>query len=226
MSAPRSIDPYWPTIPYVKSSGLGPLPRVFVALPLTTDQSREVSAFLTPWIRKPAAKGIRWVAPTKWHITLVFVGPITDAQAVDLCDCVREAAASIAPFRWSLAGTGVFPHAKNPRVLWLGMDDPPGHAKRLVLALRDHIEAFGLPFDARPFQPHLTVARIQSVGRSAGENLASFTENQDWRGREVEANHVEVLSSNLTRQRAEYAVLARASLSIQPDERPGGSPTK
>jgi RNA 2',3'-cyclic 3'-phosphodiesterase len=100
----------------------------------------------------------RWIDPGNMHLTLRFIGEISEDLAVD----VDEALARLRARRFSLqlAGTGVF-GGDRPRNLWVGVERNP----ELVM-LRDKIEQAltraGLPPEPRKFAPHVTLARLQN----------------------------------------------------------------
>jgi 2'-5' RNA ligase len=100
----------------------------------------------------------RWVDPGNLHLTLRFIGEITEDVAAD----VDEALARLRARRFSLqlAGTGVF-GGDRPRNLWVGVERNP----ELVI-LRDKIEQaltrIGLPPEPRKFAPHVTLARLSN----------------------------------------------------------------
>ena len=66
-------------------------------------------------------------------------------------------------------GTGAFPSAKNPRVLWLGVNEPTGAMKDLATHIDKDLHQLGFESrNQRAFKPHLTLARIRDP-RNAGE---------------------------------------------------------
>src|SRR4051812_36934723 len=82
---------------------------------------------------------IAWVGPGQLHITLVFLGEVSEATGA-------EAAARLGPplatpsFTLSLGGAGIFPAAGRPRVLWLGMDEGRAALIRLQQTVTDRLE--------------------------------------------------------------------------------------
>lgn len=112
-----------------------------------------------PAARLPALEGL--------HVTLAFLGPAPAARAPELLALARAALAGAAGFDLVTAGIGGFPASGRARVLWLGFEPQPALAD-LAGRLRDGLRAAGVAFDARPFQPHLTLARFRdpaSLGR-------------------------------------------------------------
>ena len=100
----------------------------------------------------------RWVDPGNLHLTLRFIGEISENLAADVDDALTQLRAR--RFSLQLAGTGVF-GGDRPRSLWVGVERNPD-----LIALRDKIEQaltrIGLPPEPRKFAPHVTLARLQN----------------------------------------------------------------
>jgi RNA 2',3'-cyclic 3'-phosphodiesterase len=102
--------------------------------------------------------GARWVDAGNLHLTLRFIGEVSEDIAAD----IDEALLRIRSPRFSLrlAGTGVF-GGNKPDVLWVGVERTPE-----LLRLRDKIEQAlvraGLEPEQRKFAPHVTLARLRN----------------------------------------------------------------
>jgi 2'-5' RNA ligase len=101
--------------------------------------------------------GARWVDPGNFHLTLRFIGEITE----DLAGDIDAALAGLKARRFALqlAGTGVF-GGNRPHALWVGVERHPD-----LVRLRDKIEQAlirtGLAPEQRRFAPHVTLARLR-----------------------------------------------------------------
>jgi RNA 2',3'-cyclic 3'-phosphodiesterase len=137
--------------------------RLFVGLPLAAPIIDELSAILA---RLHSHGGrLRWSASESWHITLQFLGNSNQQQ----CDCVvaRLNELRIAPVRVRLEGLGFFDRAG---VFFAGARISPE-----LLALQSQVTAAtqscGFLPEARPFQPHITLARGKAGDRSGLSDL-------------------------------------------------------
>jgi 2'-5' RNA ligase len=130
--------------------------RLFFALPLPD----EVRGALGRWQRGQGGSARDWCQPEGLHLTLAYLGA-RDPDALPLLDDLgRRSASRHGPFRLQTAGLGGFPSGKAARVLWLGLAPCPA-LEALVADLRSALEAASEPFDAKPFCPHLTLARFR-----------------------------------------------------------------
>jgi len=104
--------------------------------------------------RKLARAGARTVDPANIHITLAFLGNVPEEQFPCLASSAARVQASA--FELLLDRWGFF---RRAQVQYLAPATVPGELERLVGRLWDVAEACGLKPDARPYQPHLTLAR-------------------------------------------------------------------
>ena len=125
--------------------------RLFVGIEFPPELKLRLSLLCT------GVPGARWVDPGNFHLTLRFIGEITEDIAAD----VDEALARVKARRFALrlAGTGVF-GGKRPHALWVGAERTPE-----LVTLRDRIEhaliRIGLEPEPRKFAPHVTLARLR-----------------------------------------------------------------
>jgi 2'-5' RNA ligase len=102
--------------------------------------------------RFPAAEGL--------HLTLAFLGRTDLAQVPALLGLAARVAGPSRGFILRTAGTGGFPKPGRTRILWLGFEPQPSLAA-LAERLRAALRSGRIPFDEKPFMPHLTLARFR-----------------------------------------------------------------
>jgi RNA 2',3'-cyclic 3'-phosphodiesterase len=154
------------------------IPRLFVAVPLG-EEARASVARLVEEVQAgaEAAAGdqrspVRWVRMDGLHVTLRFLGPTPEDRIAELTAIVDDAAASVAPFRVSIRGSGAFPSPRRPRTLWLGIDDGAVELAAVARRFDDLLGKAGWPTDDRPIRAHLTLARAD--GRREGPAVADL----------------------------------------------------
>ena len=132
--------------------------RLFVALELNP----KVIANLTELVRRlgPYAP-LRWVHPQNMHVTLKYVG---DWQANRLDELIHSLSEVKLPpnepvLNVPLAGLGFFPNARSPRVFWAGAENTTA-LRQLHSRVDAALQPLGIAPEVRPYQPHLTLARI------------------------------------------------------------------
>ena len=165
-------------------------------------------------MRSLAAMGwpVAAVSPDNLHVTLKFLGdtPVARVEAIQ-----REIASAVsgqAPFVLKVESLGAFPNADRPSVVWVGLLDAEplnSLAERLQMSLT----SLGFARESRPFQPHLTLARIK--GRPSRELFDVLRRHADTHFGTVEIHLVELIRSELHREGAKYTVLSSQALSLQ-----------
>ncbi len=90
----------------------------------------------------------KYLDPSNLHMTLAFIGEWPE-NVSKILPVVDE------PFQLTLSHVGCFPEAK---VIWAGVEasDDLNH---LADHVRSRLTASGLPFDPKPFVPHITLGR-------------------------------------------------------------------
>jgi RNA 2',3'-cyclic 3'-phosphodiesterase len=125
--------------------------RLFVGIEFPPELKLELSLLCT------GVPGARWVDPGNLHLTLRFIGEITEDVAADVDEALAQLEAR--RFTLQLAGTGIF-GGNRPHTLWVGVERDPG-----LIRLHDKIELalirIGLAPEPRRFAPHVTLARLR-----------------------------------------------------------------
>lgn len=191
--------------------------RLFVAVEIDDTQRREV-ADLTQALQK----GVRftkahpnWVRPEAMHLTLKFLGD-TPADRISRIDsALRRALADQTAFDMNLAGLGVFPDPRRPRVLWLGVDHGRRRLKNLAQAVERGLAPMGFEPEQREFHPHLTLARIKTI-RGAAEMMDVVESHRARQTSMARVGEVVLFQSELLPQGARYTALQRWPLASPP----------
>ena len=96
----------------------------------------------------------RKVSQQQWHITLAFLGNVSE----ELAACVQQQAQQIvAPvFDLTLDTVG---HWSRPKVVWLGCHDMPEVLQTLVSDLNTALKPCGYEPEYKDFKAHMTLMR-------------------------------------------------------------------
>src|SRR5262245_29857521 len=124
-----------------------------------------------------AAAEMTWVRPQQMHLTLKFLGDVPDTETPDICRVVSDIAAGFEPFEIICRGAGAFPNVREPRTLWIGIEDGAEELKRLQLAIDDALKAkLGYAKEQRGFHPHLTIGRVKRLAPDGRGELTRLLE--------------------------------------------------
>jgi 2'-5' RNA ligase len=115
-------------------------------------------------VGRAAAEGVnaRLAPRSNWHVTLAFLGEVPDERLDDvraaLAGAVTRWRAQQTPPRLRLGGGGRFGRGRFT-VLWVGLVGDVDPLAALAAAVRKDLKRARLPYDPKPFRPHLTLAR-------------------------------------------------------------------
>lgn len=154
------------------------------------------------------------------HVTLAFLGAVPDDRLDDAVAAARAAGTAKHPFTASVDRLGRFPEgAGPPRIVWLGIGEGAEAFGALASAVRDALTARKLPFDEKPFQPHITLARIRE-GADRDDARAVFTALARARFAPMRfaVNGLLLLESDLTPKGPRYTPRAAVPLEVGKDE--------
>jgi 2'-5' RNA ligase len=130
-----------------------PQTRVFVGQKIAP----EIASKLAECAAGLEKLSVRPIAPADIHVTLV--PPWNETSIADAVAKLGRVAGSFDAFWLIFRHVGYGPEPRRPRLLWVdcAVDDEIAAVRTALL------DAFG-QLDDRPFQPHVTLARIRSNG--------------------------------------------------------------
>lgn len=128
-----------------------PTQRVFLALWLPAALADTLSRTARDLTR---GNGGRPTRASTMHLTLAFVGDVPQEQVDTLVHLVHALQGTA--FRLTLDRVGVWRHNG---IAWAGPSITPAPLTALRIAAEHALDRAGLPFDRRPFRPHVTLAR-------------------------------------------------------------------
>lgn len=149
--------------------------RVFVGVPVGAAVAERISAVRNEF----GGEAVRWVPAENLHLTLKFLGDVEEAQVVSIRSALREALAGTAGFGVTARGLGVFPDARRPRVLWMGLAAP--ELAQAAGQVDRALEPLGVERAATRFWPHATIGRWR---RPEPPGVSLREELTRWRDRE------------------------------------------
>jgi RNA 2',3'-cyclic 3'-phosphodiesterase len=141
--------------------------RLFVAVPLPEGLLPRVRAAQAVVSGLPGlvqgAVPVRLLRPDQLHVTLAFigeVGPAAAATAGEVVAAIPRGSGGVAVVTDFL----LLPDPRRARVVALAVDDPAGVMAGLYEIVMGRLTDAGvMRREARPFRPHLTIARLRTA---------------------------------------------------------------
>mgnify|MGYP000679834760 CR=1 FL=1 len=132
------------------------MPRLFLAVWPPEDTVSELMA-----LRRKDQRGVRFVAPERWHVTLRFFGELAEPVAEDLDSELEAATSHFKPFEVKLKGAGSF-GGVEPHALWIGAAENAS-LTQLAAACEKAARRVKLKPEPHKFTPHVTLAYLNGA---------------------------------------------------------------
>lgn len=181
--------------------------RVFIAIEFPASVSRRIKEHIDRLRHALPDVRASWSREENLHLTLKFPGDTPVSQIETLSQAARRAASTVHPFEIIVKDCGAFPPRGQPRVLWLGIEDPAGQLGKLQQALEDECAKAGFAREVRSFHPHLTIARLRKPHGS--RELAALHEEMGFGTETVGASALAVVRSELSSEGSRHTLISR-----------------
>lgn len=157
---------------------------------------------------------LRPVAPLKWspvgnlHITSKFIGEWPEPRLSELQSALT-AVAPVGTVQVTVAGFGFFPNPHRPHAFFAGAQGGP-ELHELARRIDETVSRMGVPAEERPYQPHVTLARIRNENvQGLRERIAAMTD-LDFGSFEASHFHLFLSKGGVYQTLSSYSVLLRA----------------
>lgn len=134
--------------------------RAFIALELPAEIQQPLAAQCAQLKTMMEGMPLRWVPVENIHLTLKFLGDVSETSVNTIADIMNSSCSHYAPVEIGVGGLGVFPDMRRPRVIWVDVEAPEELAQ-LQQRVEADMQRLGYPPEEREFSPHLTLARVQ-----------------------------------------------------------------
>jgi 2'-5' RNA ligase len=129
--------------------------RLFTGIGLPENIVDELTRLLD---RLRSEAHLKWSAPYNLHVTTKFIGEWPESR-LDELTATLQPLSDRPPIDIAVSGTGWFPDARSPRVLYADIKAGPELAG-LAADTDEALSHLGVRRETRDFAPHLTLARI------------------------------------------------------------------
>ncbi len=182
--------------------------RAFIAVDLASEIKESLNSLLAQ-LRQLKAD-VKWVKENSLHLTLKFLGEISETEAAKVISVLQAIGPNHAPFQLICRSVGQFPEKGSPRVFWVGIDPSPA-LLRLQEQLEVALEKEGFPREPRAFHPHLTLGRVKSL-RGCDLVRHELRKHENHYFGQMEANAVTLYQSILRPEGPEYKIIQQVKL--------------
>ena len=177
--------------------------RLFIAI----DTPAEIKSQIGALRDRLASTGadVRWETDDKLHCTVKFLGDTSASLLEGISGILLRSGSATPPFVVRYSTVGCFPNFRDPRVVWIGMENGDGTLQNLYRSLEDALESLGFAREERKFHPHVTLGRVKS--RRGIDNLLRTLETLTFDAGQVTLRQIELIKSELKPAGSVYTIL-------------------
>jgi 2'-5' RNA ligase len=184
--------------------------RVFCAVELPDVVRARLEDHISRLRKEVPDAAASWSRVENIHLTLKFFGNVEVKRIEKISAAAKRVAKQFATFQIGVGGTGVFPRASRPQVLWIGVSDPSAQLSALQEKFENVCAAEGFAKEDRAYRPHLTIARLRKP--EAARALADAHLQRTFETVEVKLKELVVFRSELSPKGSKYTVISAADL--------------
>lgn len=179
--------------------------RIFIAINLPENVKKHLIHFQKKWWRSDVP--CSWTKSENLHITLVFLGYLTDTELIEVCKITKQVASKHNSFSIELNKILYAPPQKPIKMIWAeGKEN-----KELTELQNDFKTYFNELKSDKIYIPHITLGRLKQweFKKINPEERPQINEEIFLKFR---VNSIEVMESELKRGGSKYTILKSFSL--------------
>jgi RNA 2',3'-cyclic 3'-phosphodiesterase len=150
----------------------------------------------------PTSKDFRLVGQEKIHLTLKFLGDVSEDELDEVKQALEPIRQRHDPFEVSTSNFGAFPSEKKARILWAGIEEGAQQLRSVAENVDTLLEPTGFERETRPYVPHLTLGRARAR-RTTLDNSKTAPPTLRFT-----VSSVDLVKSAQSKHGADYSVLA------------------
>jgi len=176
--------------------------RIFIAINLPDSIKQELLSYQ----KKLKNLNVRWTKSDNFHITLTFIGYVSEEEIEKILKITQETASKFSPFLIELSRICLGPTPERARMIWVE-GKANGDLINLEKKLKKELVKEKINFDGKyPLKVHITLARAR------GNELKGINIDRKLDGLNLEVKNIDVMESRLNRDGAKYKILERFEL--------------
>ncbi len=175
--------------------------KIFISINLSERAKKRLIKAIEPWEDLP----VKWTREENLHITLAFLGHVSDESIPEICEKVRTASQKSEIFDINFDRIVIAPSEADQKMIWLS-----GEADDNLRDLVNNIEKeLDLSSGKKSFRPHVTLGRLRVYRWKALENRPEINVEFPLI---VTAESVDVMASDFAGGGMEYSVIESCPL--------------
>jgi len=182
--------------------------RIFIAVNFPVEIKQAINSIIDKI--KNSEPNIKWVDLDNTHITLAFLGWVTEKEIARATVILKQISKNFKIFKINLGNIGFFPSINTARVVWIGSGENL-NILNIQNNLNKQLAISGLKTENRLFTPHLTIGRVKKDKKIKNtDKILAISKKIDIG--EVIVSNIDIMESVLKKSGPEYKLLFRVNL--------------
>jgi 2'-5' RNA ligase len=177
--------------------------RLFIAIDTPPEIKSRVSTVQDTL--KSAHAQVSWEPESKLHATVMFLGATDENLVPEIIAALETIGRSAPALLLRYRAVGCFPTVRDPKVVWIGIEDMSGDLASLHGRIELAMENLGFKREHRPFKPHLTLGRVKGMHHL--RSLLTMMETITFESQPVTIRELVVVKSELRPTGSVYTIL-------------------
>lgn len=154
--------------------------------------------------KKLSGYPVKWENPEKFHMTVRFLGDVTEEVLAEIKDGLDKARFGFRSINFHSKGIGFFPNPRRPNVVFTALEEEGNNSEVLVHEIDKVITSVGINPDKK-FVAHITLGRFRRENRS-GVNPDDLIEFEPF---SVSFNSYYLMESKMDSKGSRYYVIKK-----------------
>jgi len=182
--------------------------RTFVAVNLPEHIKEKLSQIIEKTKKKYSQEDIKWVDSQNFHLTLHFLGYLTEKE-INLVKDILEQETKNKQLKiiLKIKEKNAFPNLKRARVLFFQCEEAQGDLKKIQAQIGQELKKNNFKIDNRFWQIHLTFARARTPFSCSEDFKKNDSDSLDFK-----VNSIDLMKSELRRNGPIYTILKKYPL--------------
>ncbi|MBX2992084.1 MAG: RNA 2',3'-cyclic phosphodiesterase [Bacteroidetes bacterium] len=182
--------------------------RLFIAIEIPPDIRSGIGAVIQEL--QAANADVRWEQTDKLHITLKFLGGTDEGMVSKIFTSLDTLCRKTPVFTLRYRLLGCFPPKREPRIIWIGVEENSCVLQRLSYLIDESMSSFGFKKEEREFHAHVTVGRVKSQRNI--RDLLRTMESITFESQPTTISELALVKSELKPSGSVYTILHRIPL--------------
>ena len=155
-------------------------------------------------LKKQNFENTKWISLENLHLTLVFLGLISNDLSIKYIQKLQEHFGNFAPFELKLSKIGFFGNYQNTKIIWGGVEHNP-ILNDIVNQAREIASDMNIAIDNKRFKAHFTLGRNKNTSIKTISNIEIpklITSKKTW-----EISKIDLMKSEIRSLKIKYKTI-------------------